>query len=227
MKLLNRPLIINFKNYGEASSAEKTLELARAAQEVARKLEVEVVLAPPQPSLALVCKNVDIPVISQHVDDAQEGSTTGFFVPEIAKSYGASGSLINHSEHRIEIGVIASLAKKLRALKMTSIVCARTPDEVTRISEMEPDFIAIEPPELIGSGRAVSKENPAIITDSIKAAGGKSKVICGAGITDRDDVAKAVELGSYGILVASGIIKAKSWPDKIAELAQGMKKISS
>lgn len=224
MKLLNRPLIINFKNYGETSSAEKTVELARAGQEVARKLGVEVVLAPPQPALALVCKSVvDMPVVCQHVDDAQEGPTTGFFVPEIAKSYGASGSLINHSEHRIDNDIIASLVKRLRSLQMTSIVCARTPDEVARISEMGPDFIAIEPPELIGSGRAVSKENPAIITDSIKAAGGRSKVICGAGITDRGDVAKAAELGSQGILVASGIIKARSWHDKIAELAQGMK----
>ncbi len=224
---MNRPFIINFKNYGEASSPlEKTLELAHAAQGIARKLDVEIVLAPPQPALALVCKAIEgIQVVCQHVDDAQQGSTTGFFVPEVAKSYGASGSLINHSEHRIGAAdVIASLVKRLRALSMTSIVCAQTPDEVAKISkEMGPDFIAIEPPELIGSGRAVSKENPAIITESIEAAGnGRSKVICGAGITDGSDVAKAMELGSHGVLVASGIIKAKSWPDKIAELAQGM-----
>lgn len=220
---LNQPLIINFKNYAEASSPVKTLELASAAQDVARRLGVEIVLAPPQPALALVCREVKIPVICQHIDDAQEGSTTGFFVPEIAKSFGASGSLINHSEHRIDASIIANLVKRLRSLEMTSIVCARTPDEVAKISTMEPDFIAIEPPELIGSGKAVSKENPAIIRDSIKAAGGRSKVICGAGITDKIDVAKAAEIGSRGILVASGIIKAKSWPDKIAELVQGLK----
>jgi triosephosphate isomerase len=45
-------------------------------------------------------------------------------------------------------------------LGMTSIVCAQGPQEVVEISTLEPDFIAIEPPELIGSGRAVSKENP-------------------------------------------------------------------
>lgn len=219
---MNRPLVINFKNYADASGA-KTIELAQAAQQVAEKLKVEIVLAPPQGSLALVCKSVDIPVVCQHVDDAKEGSTTGFFVPEIAKLYGASGSLINHSEHRIGIDAIESLVKRLRALGMTSIVCAQTPDEVEKIAALSPDFIAIEPPELIGSGRAVSKENPAIITNSIKAAGGRSKVICGAGITDKSDVAKAIEIGSHGILVASGVIKAKSWPDKIAELADGMK----
>ncbi|NOJ27147.1 MAG: triose-phosphate isomerase [Nitrososphaera sp.] len=218
---MNRPLIINFKNYADAA-AGKTLELALAAQDVARKMNLEIVLAPPQPSLAMVCRAVDIPVLCQHVDDSQEGSTTGFFVPEIAKLYGAAGSLINHSEHRIDIAIIERLVKRLRKLEMISVVCAQTPDEVARIADFEPDFIAIEPPELIGSGRAVSKENPAIITDSINAAGGKAKVICGAGITDKGDIARAMELGSLGILVASGVVKAKSWPDKISELAAGM-----
>jgi triosephosphate isomerase (TIM) len=219
---LNRPFIINFKNYGEAS-AGRTVELAIAAQDVAEKLGVEIVLAPPQPALALVCKAVSkIQVVCQHVDDAQLGATTGFFVPEVAKSYGAAGSLINHSEHRVGLSVIKSLTEQMRRLGMTSIICAQTPAEVSAIADFRPDFIAIEPPELIGSGRAVSKENPAIITDSIRAAGSKSKVICGAGITDHGDIVKAVQLGSWGILAASGIVKAKSWPEKLEELASGM-----
>ncbi len=194
-----------------------------AAQKVAKKMNVQIVVAPPQPALAIVAKSVRIPVICQHVDNEKEGSTTGFFVPEVAKSYGAVGSLINHSEHRVEMKVIAGLVERLRKLGMTSIVCARAPHEVMEISVFEPDFIAIEPPELIGSGRAVSKENPAIIKKSIEAAASRSKVICGAGITDKGDVKAAIKLGSRGILVASGVVKANSWADKIAELASGMK----
>ena len=220
---MKHPFIINFKNYEEVSS-DKAIKLAKAAERIASRLKVEIIVAPPQPSLALIAKSVKIPVICQHIDDQNVGSTTGFFVPEIAKSYGAVGSLINHSEHRIEIKSIASLVERLRKLGMTSIVCAREPGEVMEISTFKPDFIAIEPPELIGSGRAVSKENPAIITNSIRAAESRSQVICGAGITDKEDVSKAMELGSNGILVASGIIKAKSWDDKIAELTSGMKK---
>lgn len=219
---MKRPLIINFKNYDEVSG-DGAVKLARAAQAVAKKLKVEIAVAPPQPALALVAKSVKVPVICQHVDNEKVGSSTGYFVPEVAKSYGSSGSLINHSEHRIEMKQIASLVERLRGLRMTSIVCAREPWEVMEISAFQPDFIAIEPLELIGSGRAVSTENPAIITKSIEAAGSRSKVICGAGITGRGDVAKAMELGSRGILVASGIIKANSWAGKIAELAAGMK----
>jgi triosephosphate isomerase (TIM) len=219
---LKRPLIINFKNYEEVS-ADRAIKLAESARQVAEKLKIEIVVAPPQPVLALIAKNIRIPVICQHVDNENMGPSTGFIVPEIARSYGAVGSLINHSEHRMEMSSITSLVERMRKLGMASIVCAQEPHEVVEISTLQPDFIAIEPPELIGSGRAVSKENPAIITKSIQGAGSRSRVICGAGITDKDDVAKAIELGSQGILVASGIVKATSWEKKITELASGMK----
>lgn len=219
---MKQPLIINFKNYEEVS-ADRAIQLAEAACEIAQKLKIEIVVAPPPPVLALIANKVQIPVICQHVDNEKMGPSTGFIVPEIAKSYGAVGSLINHSEHRIERRSIASLVERMRKLSMASIVCAQEPHEVAEISTLQPDFIAIEPPELIGSGRAVSTENPAIITKSIEATGSRSRVICGAGITGKDDVTKAMELGSQGILVASGIVKATSWEKKITELASGMK----
>lgn len=219
---MKNPLIINFKNYEEVS-ADGAIRLGQTARQVAEKLQVEIILAPPHPVLALIAREIEIPVICQHVDDEKMGPSTGFTVPEIAKSYGAIGSLINHSEHRIEMNSIASLVKRLRRLEMVSIVCAQEPQEVVEISTFEPDFIAIEPPELIGSGKAVSKENPTVITKSIEGAGSRSRIICGAGISDKEDVSKAMELGSQGILVASGVIKATSWDKKITELASGMK----
>lgn len=220
---MKRPLIINFKNYEEVSG-DRAIKLADSARQVAENLQLEIVLAPPHPVLALLAKEIRIPVICQHVDDEKMGPSTGFIMPEIAKSYGAVGSLINHSEHRMEMSSISHLVERLRKLDMVSIVCAQEPQEVVEISNLEPDFIAIEPPELIGSGRAVSKENPAIITKSIEGAGSRSSIICGAGISDKDDVSKAMDLGSQGILVASGVIKAASWEKKITELASAMKR---
>ncbi len=220
---MKNPLIINFKNYEEVS-ADGAIRLGQTARQVAEKLQVEIILAPPHPVLALIAREIEIPVICQHIDDEKMGPSTGFTVPEIAKSYGAKGSLINHSEHRIDMNSIARLVERLRRIGMVSIVCAQEPQEVVEISNLEPDFIAIEPPELIGSGRAVSKENPTIITKSIEGAGSRSRIICGAGISDKEDVSKAMELGSQGILVASGVIKATSWEKKITELASGMKR---
>jgi triosephosphate isomerase len=217
---LTRLFLINFKNYTEIS-AEKTVSLALAAQKAAKTLNVEIVVAPPQPSIAIVKQNVDIPVFCQHIDDAKTGQSTGFFIPEMARAYGAAGSIINHSEHRLSYGVISNLVQRLKQLSMTSVVCAQTPNEVTELAKLNPDFIAIEPPELIGSGKAVSKESPKIILDSIKSAAQNSKytkLICGAGIVDQSDATAALQLGVEGILVASGIIKSNSWYEKILEL---------
>jgi triosephosphate isomerase len=218
---LNSPLILNFKNYLEISG-DKTIKLAKAAEKVSNNLEVEIVVAPPQASLWAVTNNIDIPVICQHVDDANPGSTTGFFIPEMAKSYGSVGSLINHSEHRIDMKSIRNLVHMLKKLDLISVVCARTPVEVAEIAKVNPDFVAIEPPELIGSGKAISKEAPEIVSSSVKAVSDNSdsaRIICGAGIVDKSDVTKALELGAQGILIASGVIKANSWEEKISELA--------
>jgi triosephosphate isomerase (TIM) len=206
---------------------EKSVALSKVSEQVGNSMGVDIMVAPPQSSLSQVCATVKTPVISQHVDYSKPGSTTGFVVPELIKSYGAAGSLINHSEHRFDsIDTIRELVSILRNLQMISIVCVRTPEEAGTIANFNPDFIAIEPPELIGSGKAVSKENPSIVTRSISAVADKSvnsQVICGAGIVDKDDVESALRLGAKGILVASGIVKANSWYDKILELASGFK----
>ena len=216
--------IVNFKNYPEISG-EKSVKLAQVAESIAKHTKVKIAVAPPQASLALVASQVGIPVFAQHLDDSNTGSTTGFMVPEVAKSYGVSGSLINHSEHRVPSAKIRQLVKKLRNLRMVSVVCAKTPDEVKKLASFKPDYIAIEPPELIGSGIAVSKAKPTVITRSIKAANhvnAKVSIICGAGIVDASDVSAAIRLGSKGILVASGIVKSRNWRKKIRELANAM-----
>ncbi|MFQ5968887.1 MAG: triose-phosphate isomerase [Nitrososphaerales archaeon] len=216
--------IVNFKNYTEISG-EKSVKLAQSAASVAKDTKVKIAVAPPQASLALLASQVRIPVFAQHLDHSNTGSTTGFMVPEMAKSYGVGGSLINHSEHRIQRAKIKQLVKKLRKLRMVSVVCARSPHEVKKLASFKPDYIAIEPPELIGSGIAVSKAKPSVITRSINVANhvnAKVNVICGAGILDASDVSAAIRLGSRGILVASGIVKSRNWRAKIRELANAM-----
>jgi triosephosphate isomerase len=136
-----------------------------------------------------------------------------------------NGSLINHSEHRISSKEISKLVSKLKELKMTSIVCVKDVAEARKYAKLNPDYVAIEPPELIGSGKAVSTERPELITkaaNAVKSANNNTKLLCGAGIVSGQDVSKAVELGSKGILVASGIIKAKNWDKIISEFAKAL-----
>ncbi|MDE1763662.1 MAG: triose-phosphate isomerase [Thaumarchaeota archaeon] len=212
--------IINFKNYEEISDS-RSIRLAEAASKVAKKYKTKIVVCPPNHMISEVAK-LPVTVFSQHVDTAKIGSTTGFAVPELLKKSKIKGSLINHSEHRISPQEIEDLVSRLKNLKMTSVVCVKDVSEAGRYAKLEPDYIAIEPPELIGSGKAVSKERPGVITDSVKAvknAKNSTRLLCGAGIISGDDVARALDLGADGILVASGIVKAKNWKNIIEEFA--------
>jgi triosephosphate isomerase len=218
--------IINYKNYEEISGS-KASKLARVAEKIAKKYKVKIAIAPPHHLLTV---NYSGPILAQHTDNVKIGSTTGFVIPELLKKSKISGSLINHSEHRIPSKDIEELVKRLRQLKMISIVCVRDVSEATKYAKLNPDYIAIEPPELIGSGKAVSTERPELITESAKAvkkAKNNTKLLCGAGIISGEDVRKAMELGSSGILVASGIVKAKNWNGIIEEFAKAMLKTPS
>lgn len=215
--------IINCKNYDEISG-EKITKLVKTAQKVSKKYGTKIAVAPPQHLLSKVT-SFSIPILAQHVDDAKVGSTTGFMIPELLKKSKVRGSLINHSEHRISSKEIEQLVIRLRKLSMTSVVCVKNVPEALKYAKLNPDYIAIEPPELIGSGKAVSKEKPELITraaTAVKSAKNQTKLLCGAGIVSGEDVKQSMILGSKGILVASGIIKAKNWQKIIEEFAKAM-----
>ncbi len=213
--------VINCKNYEEISG-DKIIKFIKIAEKVSKKYKVKIAISPPQHLIGLVA-NSSIQILAQHIDDSKVGSTTGFVIPELLKKSKVKGSLINHSEHRISSKEIQKLVLKLKELKMTSIVCVKDVAEVKKYVKLNPDYIAIEPPELIGSGKAVSKEKPELIAKAAKAVKNtNTKLLCGAGIVSGEDVTKALELGSKGILVASGIIKAKNWNKIISEFAEAL-----
>ena len=215
--------VINCKNYEEISG-DKIIKFIKIAEKISKKYKVKIAIAPPQHLISLVA-NSSILVLAQHVDDYKVGSTTGFVIPELLKKSKVNGSLINHSEHRISSKEIVKLVSKLKKLKMISILCVKNVAEARKYAKLNPDYIAIEPPELIGSGKAVSKEKPGLIikaAEAVKSAKNNTKLLCGAGIVSGEDVTKAVELGSKGILVASGIIKAKNWNKIISEFAKAL-----
>ena len=215
--------IINCKNYEEIAG-DKIIKFVKIVEKASKKYKIKIAVSPPQHLIGLV-SNSTIPILAQHVDVSKVGSTTGFVVPELLKKSGVSGSLINHSEHRISSKEIVYLILKLRDLKMISVLCVKDVAEVKKYVKLNPNYIAIEPPELIGSGKAVSKEKPDLIikaVNAVKSAKNDTKLLCGAGIVSGTDVSKASELGSKGILVASGIIKAKNWEKMISEFAKSM-----
>ena len=215
--------IINCKNYNEIAG-EKIIMLGKTAEKISKKYKIPIAIAPPHHLIPLIIK-FKIIILAQHLDDKKIGSTTGFMVPDIAKKSKINGSIINHSEHRITEKEIKNLLRRMKKLKLKSILCVKNINEVKKYAKLNPSYIAIEPPELIGTGRAISTEKPQLITkavDAVRAAKNSTKLLCGAGIISGNDVKRAKELGSKGILVASGIIKAKNWEKIISEFSRAL-----
>lgn len=225
MTLRTPAIVVNFKTYIESSGAE-ALSLARLCEDVARETGASVAVAPPFPDLALVASSVDIPVYGQHADDVRPGSTTGHVTLENLKASGASGTLLNHSERRIKVAEIHDLISRARSLHMSTIVCTNNPGVSVACAAMGPDAVAVEPPELIGGDISVTTASPGIVSDtvrSIRAVKPEVKVLCGAGVKGRADVSKAIELGSDGVLLASGVVKAKDRRAVLLDLASGLR----
>ncbi|MDD5111382.1 MAG: triose-phosphate isomerase [Candidatus Altiarchaeota archaeon] len=217
-------VVLNFKTYLESTGAN-ALKLARICSEVAKSTGANIVVVPQLADLRLIASSVDIPVYAQTVEAIKPGSSTGHVLPEAVREAGASGSLLNHSECRLKLADIDASIVKLRELKMTSIVCTNNISVTRAAAALEPDFVAVEPPELIGSGVSVSKSQPEVITgsvDAVRKVSGKVGVLCGAGISTGEDFKKAVELGTGGVLLASGVVKAKDQRAALLELVKGV-----
>lgn len=213
-------ILINFKAYAEASG-KKGLQLAKVAEKLSKEYGVTIAVAPQLTDLMFIAQQVDIPVFSQHVDDVSPGSHTGHVTLDAVKDAGAIGTMVNHSERRVRADQIDVVVKRARQLNLVTVVCTNTPEVTAAMAALGPDMVAIEPPELIGTGIPVSKAKPEVVTSSVdlvKKINPNVKVLCGAGITTGDDVAAALRLGTVGVLLASGVVKAKDWEKAILDL---------
>ena len=216
-------MIINLKEY-EQGTGKKAVELARIAEKVSKESNQEIIVAGQALDIKELAFSVSIPVFIQHMDAVEYGAHTGSILPEAAKNAGAEGTLINHSEKRIPREDIKKIVERAKSLRMRICICAQDPDEAAELSDLKPEFVAYEPPELIGGDISVSTAKPELIKDAVakvKSRNPEVRVLVGAGIKNTKDVKKSIELGAEGILVASGVVKAEDPEQAIWDMVSG------
>lgn len=185
---------------------------------MAKKHNIRIVVCPQTVDIRLVKSKTNAEVFAQHIDTVPFGKYTGWINPETMKEAGITGTLINHSEHKLSLDEIRKRVERCRELGLVSVVCADSIEEGERIKLLQPDYIAIEPPELIGSDISVSTAKPELIRDAvIKLQTPKTKVLVGAGVRTEQDVRVAISLGASGILSASEISKSPD-PERSLEI---------
>jgi len=186
------------------------VEVATAAHEVSESSDADVAIAPQAAAIETVAET-GVETWAQHVSPNGHGSHTGSTLAEAAAEAGATGTLLNHSENRLKLADIDGSLDAAERVDFDTVVCANNPDQVAAAAALGPDAVAVEPPELIGTGTPVSQADPDIVRDAVDAAAAVDEsvdVYCGAGISTGDDVVAAEELGADGVLLASGVAKA-------------------
>ncbi len=222
-------LAINFKTY-KTSYGSRALSIAREADLIAKEYSglVRVILLPPATEIVRVANAISYSsVFAQHVDPVDEGAYTGHVTAEMVKEAGAVGVMLNHSERRLRLDEISFILGKARKLGLETLACADTPEVAAAVSVLNPSMLAIEPPELIGTGIPVSKAKPEVVTGTVSKVRELNKevtILTGAGITTGDDVAAAIKLGTQGVLVASAVMKAQDPAKVIKEMVESITK---
>ncbi len=209
-------IIINFKTYAE-SFGSSAHNIARASENVSEDSGILIGIAPGYMDIHPLSKHFSLPVYAQHIDSIKPGAHTGHILAEAVKSAGAFGTLINHSEKRLTLADVSGAVESAKRANLQTVVCTNDIWTSAAAAAFSPDFIAIEPPELIGSGISVATADPAIIENSVKAVkniNSAVRVLAGAGISTGDCVKRALELGADGVLLASGVVKAKD-PEEV------------
>lgn len=216
-------IVVNLKTYPEATGA-RAVAIAAAAAKVAESSGIPMAVAPQALDVRLLIDQ-GVPVYAQHFDRAEGGSNTGWTSLDSLIQAGTAGSLLNHSEHRIDRDHVKWGVQQLRQKGLVSIVCSKDADETGELAKLAgPDLVAVEPPELIGGDVSVTSADPEIVSSAAEAVmrhAAGVKLLCGAGVKKRADVEAAVELGAYGILLASGVTKADDPQAVLEDLAAG------
>lgn len=218
---MNTPIVIlNYKTYLE-SSGEDALELARALKSASEESGITMVAAPQAADIYRIQDQISLPIFAQHIDPITPGGHTGSNLIETLIEAGISGSLINHSENRMKLADIDEVIQLCKQNDIESCVCTNNIATSKAIATFSPDAVAVEPPELIGTGIPVSQAQPEVVEDSVKGVKSinkKIKVLCGAGISTGDDMKAAMDLGADGVLLASGIVKAENPKEALLDL---------
>ncbi len=215
-------VLFNLKTYAE-SFQRNALALLKAVESAAENTEHQLVFCPSTLDagwMASERKKSKPLLFAQHADGSGFGAFTGSVPLSGLKQLGFEGTLLNHSEKKLPHATLKQTVEAARELGLKTVVCADSIDEARKVAAFSPWAVAIEPPELIGSGVSVSSAQPDLVKKGVEAIRSVNRNVLplvGAGVSTRNDFQLSLKLGAEGVLLASAFAKSKNpqkWLDE-------------
>lgn len=199
---------LNFKAFRE-TIGNNSLKIIKKIDKKFKKIKLIAIINPADISLVSEIKRKNIKLYTSLNKYCETyGSYTGGIPLEFLKEKNFDGILLNHFENRIVFSELKKFIEFSKKIGLETMVCAKDLSEAKKIDKLNPKYLSYEAPELIGTGKAISKYKAESLKKFIEIT--KSIPICGAGISEAIDVKIAKDLGARGVLIASAFAKAKN-----------------
>ena len=201
------------------------LELAKAADAASAKYDVDIIFTTPVVDIRRVREATkNIHVFAPHMDAIVPGRGLADILPESLVAAGADGVMLNHCEKPLDFETLEKTIARANEVGLTTIVCADSLAEASKIATLNPDIIVAEPSELIGTGVSVGKEYVEAATKSVKDVNPDILVLTAAGIAGGDDVYNTIIAGADATGSSSGVAKAKDRAAMVDEMISAVRR---
>ena len=213
-------IFLALKTY-KKTTGDAVIKILSSVKKIIKETGVPIIACAQTTDIYRIRKELDIEVWAQHMDPIDPGKNTGWISPYSVKNAGATGVLINHSEHKLKEEVIIETVKKARQYNLKIILIGQTVEMIKKFDSFDIDFLSFEKEDLIAGLVSMIDQQEKAIKDLVKIV--KHPLIIGAGINDGEDTRKSKAAGAAGVLMATYFVTAPDPEQKLRELAKGFK----
>ena len=204
---------------------DEVLELAKAADLASEKYGVDIIFTTPVVDIRRVSEAThNIHVFAPHMDPLYPGRGLADILPESLVAAGAEGVMLNHCEKPLAFETLSETIRRADEVGLTTIVCADSLADASKIASLNPDIIVAEPSELIGTGVSVGHEYVEAATKSVKDVNPDILVLTAAGIANGEDVYNTIISGADATGSSSGVAKAADRAAMIDEMIAAVRR---
>lgn len=176
---------------------DDVLELAKIADELSEKHNVQVIFTTPFPDIRRVRENTkNLIVFAPGMDNIPVGRGLAKILPESVREAGADGVMLNHVENQISYLQLKGTMDRAKELNMLTLICTDSNVEAKAAALLAPDVITAEPNDLIGGTQAADLSYVKTSVDAIHSIDPNVYVLIGAGISSGQDVYNVIKAGA-------------------------------
>lgn len=221
MRTIRAPFfIVNPKAY---LYGERALKLAKLADELAEKYDLDILFTAQHVDLRLIkaaCPHLII--TAQHMDGLTPGRGMGHILPDALAEAGVEAVFLNHAEHACTFAQLARAVARGKELGIASIICADSVDEAKLLAGLHPEIMVCEPTSLIGTGKVSGDDYMTATNNAVKSVSPETLVLQAAGISSGRNVYDAIMSGADGTGATSGIVAAADPEAMLAEMVEAV-----